>query len=438
MSVVTIKAPEMSSAAVAGDGMDRAIERRRLPRNAKIAIGAGAALLLALLAWWFAPSGASQTVDASRLTISEVRNGTFEDFLPLRGRVTPLVTVYLDAVEGGRIERVLVEDGTTVAKGQLLAILSNAELQLSVLARQTEVIQQLNSMRSQELELERSRTTNQNAVIEADYQARRVQRQYEREAPLAARGFVAGRQFRDTEAEATFQREKLAVLRRAQTTDERLQASQLAQLRSSAQALQASLAIANANLDSLNLRAPVAGQLSGFSIQVGQSMRQGERLGQIDSPGRNKLVAGVDEFYLGRVRAGQTATAEIGGRSYAMRVSKIYPQVRGGQFEVDLVFVGDAPRGVQLGQTLATKLTLSDPAPARLIPNGAFYNDTGGAWLFVVAPDGGSAERRQVRLGRRNADFVEVLDGLDRGERVITSPYTGLLDKQRLSISTER
>ena len=163
-------------------------------------------------------------------------------------------------------------------------------------------------------------------------------------------------------------------------------------------------------------------------------MQRGERLGQIDSPGRNKLVADVDEFYLGRVLLGQRAAIDQDGKRHALKVAKIYPQVRNGQFQVDLVFVGPEPTGMQRGQTLQTRLTLGDPTPARLIPNGSFYNDTGGNWVFVVSADGRSAEKRNVRLGRRNADYIEVLDGLDPGERVLTSPYTGLIDKDRLSI----
>jgi HlyD family secretion protein len=198
------------------------------------------------------------------------------------------------------------------------------------------------------------------------------------------------------------------------------------------------LGIARNNLDALNLRAPVAGKLSGFSIQIGQSLQRGERIGQIDSPGRNKLQAGVDEFYLGRVQVNQSASVDWNGKTFRARVMKIYPQVQNGQFQVDLQFLGDEPQGVQRGQTLQAKLTLGDPAPAKLIPNGAFYNESGGAYVFVVAPDGNTAVKRQVRLGRRNPDFIEVLDGLDAGERVITSPYTGFADKDRLDLSNAK
>ena len=435
MSVIRMSKKEETERPLSGGAMDRVIERKGLSREMKLGIGGGAILLASILFYSFAPDANSQTVAAERVTISTVERGCFDDFLPLRARVTPLVTVYLDDVEGGRVEKVLVEDGAMVQQGQLLAVLSNSDLQLNLLARQTEVTQQINSMRSQELALSQTRLANERAIIEADLVATKARRQYEMQRPLAEKGFVPAKVARDSFDDYQSARQRASVLRRTQATDERLQSSQLAQLRQSAAALNASLDIARATLDALNLRAPVSGQLTAFSIQVGQSFNRGERLGQIDSAGRNKLRAQVDEFYLGRVAEGQIATAEVGGRPYRMRVSKIYPQVRNGAFEIDLQFVGQEPADLQRGQTVQIRLTLGDPAPALLIPNGAFYNETGGNWVFVVAPDGNSAVKRQVRLGRRNADFIEVLDGLDPGERVITSPYTGFAERDRLDLS---
>ena len=438
MTIMSIAANSSNDARpISGGGMDRVVASRGLSAKMKGGIAAALLATVAAGAWALAPASDSQTIAASRLTISTVRDGRFEDFLPLRARVTPLVTVYLDAVEGGRVDEILVEDGAMVERGQSLAKLSNAELQLSVLARQTEVTQQVNSMRSQELALAQSRNQNERDRIEAELASAKARRQYEVQAPLAAKGFVAGRTFKDTSDDYAYQRRREAVLRSAQATDERLQSSQLAQLRTSAASLNTSLDIARGSLDALNLRAPVSGQLTAFSIQLGQSMSRGERIGQIDSVGQSKLVASVDEYYLGRVAPNQTASIDWNGRTYALRVAKIYPQVKNGAFEIDLVFTRGEPASLQRGQTMQTKLTLSDPAPARLIPNGAFYNDTGGSWVFVVAPDRRSAEKRQVRLGRRNSDFIEVLDGLDRGESVVTSPYTGLVDKTRLDLSTE-
>jgi HlyD family secretion protein len=432
MSVLKMQKNE---APVSGSGMDRVVEGRRIPKWAPWTLGGVAILAAALVFWLYAPRGTSQTIPSERLTISTVANGTFEDFIPLRARVTPLLTVYLDAIEGGRVEKILVEDGTALAKGQAIVELSNAELQLSTLARQTEVEQQINNMRSQELALAQTRLANERAVLEAETAADRMRRQYEREAKLAERGFVAGKTFDDTTTQYRYERDRLNALRRSRANDEKLQTSQLAQQRASMASMRSGLDIARANLDALNLRAPVAGQLSGFNLQVGQSLSRGERIGQIDSPGRNKLQAGVDEFYLGRVQLNQRASVEWNGKSYPAKITKIYPQVQNGQFQVDLQFTGTEPTDIQRGQTLQSRLTLGDPTPARLIPNGAFYAETGGNFVFVVAADGRSAIKRPVRLGRRNSTSIEVLEGLDPGERVITSPYTGFADKDRLDLS---
>jgi HlyD family secretion protein len=413
--------------------MDRVIVRSRPTTPVKLALGAGALLVAALLFYLLAPSANSQTVAADRVTISTVQKGTFEDFLPLRARVTPLVSVYLDAVEGGRVDRKLVEDGAMVGKGQLIAVLSNSDLQLNLLARQSDVSREMNSMRSQELALAQTNIQDERAVIEAELAADKARRQYELQKPLAAKGFVPARTLNDSRDDYLAATLRAEVLRRAQLVNRRLQSSQLAQLRASNSSLSGSLDIARQTLDALNVRAPAAGQLTAFSIQVGQSVARGERLGQIDTAG-NKLMAQVDEFYLGRVAPGQTATSEWNGKSYRMKVAKIYPQVNNGSFEVDFHFVGAAPADLQRGQTLPIRLVLSDPAEALLVPAGAFYNETGGNWIFVVTPDGTEAVKRQVRLGRRNADHIEVLEGLEPGERVLTSPYTGFADRDRLEL----
>ncbi|PSJ36753.1 efflux RND transporter periplasmic adaptor subunit [Allosphingosinicella deserti] len=436
MSVVTMQTIDKPASPQSGSGMDRVVVRRGLSRNLKIAIGAIVVIAAAIAFYLLAPAANSQTIAADRITVSTVQKGRFDDFLPLRARVTPLLTVYLDAVEGGRVEKVLVEDGAMVQQGQLLAILSNSDLQLNLLARQSDVSREVNSMRSQELALAQTQIQDERAVIEAQLAVDKARRQYELQKPLMEKGFIPARTFQDSRDEYLSNQRRADALRRGREINQRLQGSQLAQLRASNASLSGSLDIARATLDALNLRAPVTGQLTAFSIQVGQSLSRGERLGQIDSAGRNKIVASVDEFYLGRVEAGQTATVEVGGKTFRAKVAKIYPQVRNGAFEVDLHFLGGEPPALQRGQTLQVRLTLGDPAPALLIPNGAFYNETGGSWVFVVAPDGGSAVKRNVRLGRRNADHIEVLEGLDPGERVITSPYTGFADRDRLDLDS--
>jgi HlyD family secretion protein len=323
-----------------------------------------------------------------------------------------------------------------VTQGQLLAVLSNAELQLSTLEKQAEVEQQLNNMRSQELALTQTRNNNLRDLNQAETDLAKAKRQYDLYKPLADKGFVAQKAFKDAQDDMEYQANRLRILKQSVAQSEALQTSQLGQLRSAASSLNSSMGIARSNLGQLNIRAPVTGELSGFDIQLGQSLQQGERIGQIDSAGGNKLQADVDEYYLGRVHVGQTATADADGKTYRLKVAKVYPQVRNGQFQIDLVFDGSAPDSVQRGQTLQTKLTLGDSAKALLMPNGAFFNDTGGNWVFVVDKSGNGATRRQVQLGRRNADFIEVLGGLSPGERVITSSYSGLTDKTHLTFSS--
>jgi HlyD family secretion protein len=435
VSLVELRQPSHSDA-VSGGAMDRVVVRKRLDKRIIIGGGAAAALLLIVLFWLFAPRSDSMTVAQDRLSIAAAQSGTFEDFLPLRARVTPLVTVYLDAVEGGRVDQKLVEDGAHVTQGQMLAVLSNAELQLSTLEKQAEVEQQLNNMRSQELALTQTRNGNLRDLNQAETDLAKARRQYDLYKPLAERGFVSMKTFNDTKDDLNYQQQRLAILKQSIAQTEALQSSQLSQLRVASSSLNSSMGIARSNLGQLSIRAPVTGDLSGFDIQLGQSLQQGERIGQIDSTGGNKLQADVDEYYLGRVHVGQSATADVDGKTYRAKVAKVYPQVRNGQFQIDLVFDGPAPSSVQRGQTVQTKLTLGDSSKALLIPNGAFFNDTGGNWIFVVDKSGRGASKRQVQLGRRNSDFIEVLNGLSPGERVITSSYSGLTDKNHLSFGS--
>jgi len=435
VSLVELRQPSRTEA-VSGGAMDRVVVRKRLDKKILVGGAAAATLLLILLFWLFAPRSDSLTVAQDRLSIAAAQSGTFDDFLPLRARVTPLVTVYLDAVEGGRVDQKLVEDGAHVTQGQMLAVLSNAELQLSTLEKQAEVEQQLNNMRSQELALTQTRNGNLRDLNQAETDLAKARRQYDLYKPLAERGFVSMKTFKDTQDDLTYQQQRLAILKQSIAQTEALQSSQLQQLRIASTSLNSSMGIARSNLGQLSIRAPVTGDLSGFDIQLGQSLQQGERIGQIDSTGGNKLQADVDEYYLGRVHVGQTASADVDGKTYRLKVAKVYPQVRNGQFQIDLVFDGPAPSSVQRGQTVQTKLTLGDSSKALLIPNGAFFNDTGGNWIFVVDKSERGASKRQVQLGRRNSDFIEVLNGLSPGERVITSSYSGLTDKNHLSFGS--
>jgi HlyD family secretion protein len=305
-------------------------------------------------------------------------------------------------------------------------------LQLDVISREAEVTEQLNNLNTLALQLEQNRLDHKRSLVEIDYQIIRLTRLANRRQDLSANGHVSLQDLETTEDELSYWKRRHDVTIEAQTTDERLQKAQMVQLENSVAQLKTNLAFARRNLDSLDVRAPIAGKLTAFTAEIGQSLARGERLGQIDSPEDFKLSALIDEFYLPRVDIGQSASVEIDGRTYLLSIAKIYPQVRDGQFEIDLVFSGTMPSDIRRGQTLQTRLSLGDPTEAVLIPNGAFYQDTGGNWLFVMTPDTTQAIKRSVRLGRRNARFIEVLEGLEPGERVVTSPYTGFTDMDRL------
>lgn len=420
-----------------GASMDRVVQRR-MTLQRKLAIGAGGLGVL-LFAWWVLDTiagGRSLSVNSQRVVVSAVTVGTFEDFVPLRGRLVPKSTVYLDAIEGGRVERILVEDGTLVEAGDPIVVLSNTNLQLEVLGRDAAVTEQLNNMRTIELQLEQNRLSHRSNLVEIDYQIKRLTRRIERQKDLASKDLVSQSTIDDLEDELEYYVNRRDVTLDSQNTDARMQEQQLKQLRAAGEQLETSLALARNNLDDLNVKAPLAGKLSGFNVEVGQSIVRGGRLGQVDDPDAYKLNVRIDEFYLGRVDLGQRATAENNNRNLDLQISKIYPQVNEGQFEVDMIF-NDESVGLRRGQTLQLRLTLGDNSDAILIPNGSFYQETGGNWIFVVSPDGGEAIKRSVRLGRRNTEFIEVLDGLEPGEQVITSPYTSFVDMDRLNLGSD-
>lgn len=422
---------------VSGQGMDRKVEKKTsLSTRAGYVV---VALLVIAFGWWFVDSllnGRSLTINSQRIIVSTVTVGTYEDFIPLRGRLVPRSTVYLDAIEGGRVEEILVEDGVSVEAGDLIAVLSNTNLQLEVLGREAAVTEQLNNMRTIELQLEQNRLAHKRNLIEIDYQLKRLNRALDRQRDLVSKDLASRSTIEELEDELDYYENRRAVTLESQSTDVRMQEQQLQQLRDAGNQLQAGLGFARKNIDDLSVRAPLPGKLSGFDVEIGQSIGRGERLGQIDAPDGYKLNVPIDEYYLGRVDLQQVAIAEHNSGDIDLRVSKIYPQIANGQFEVDMN-LSDEPDGLRRGQTMPVRLTLGDNSDALLIPNGAFYQETGGNWIFVVSPDGSEAIRRTVRMGRRNDDFIEVLDGLESGEQVITSPYTSYIDMDRLALDDQ-
>ena len=414
--------------------MDRVIETD--PRRRWITLGAGAAVVLAVAILLFnIDHSTSYTLDGQRIRTAVVQTGIYEDFIPLRAAVEPERSVFLDAIEGGRVEAVLVEEGAFVEAGQPLIELSNTSLQLDVIAREAEVSEQLNNLRNTELAIEQNRLSLKSDLIEIDYQIVRLQRLVERFEELEGNQFVSRREYEDAVDELTYWRARRVVTEESQEQDERIRLVQIEQLRTSVEQLEQNLVLARANLENLLVRAPRAGQLTALNAEIGESKARGERLGQIDDVDRFKAAALVNEFYLNRVRVGQRALLETGGRSFDLEVSKVYPEVQAAQFEIDLSFVTESPRDIRRGQTLQLRLVLGNTEEeATLLANGAFLNDTGGAWVFVLNPERTVATRRSVELGRRNPNNIEVVAGLVPGDEVITSSYGNFMTVERLVI----
>jgi HlyD family secretion protein len=361
-------------------------------------------------------------VGAERVTVSPVAYDTFREYIPVTGNVVPRTTVYLDAIEGGQITAVHVEEGAFVTAGQPLVTFKNTNLELQVIGAEAQLTEQLNSLSTTRQNLEQSKLRNQRELIEIEYQIDRLTRELARRQPLVATGGVTKGQIDDLEAELTRYRSLRSPVEQQVRLDEEFGANQLVRMSEALDAMNKSLAIARDNLGNLVIVAPIDGQLTSLEANAGESKARGQRVGQVDELDAFKVSAFVDEFYLSRVALGQLAEVEIDGKSYVLEVSKEYPGVRDRQFEIDLKFSGDAPP-IRRGQTVRMRLEIGQPADTLVLANGAFYDDTGGQWVFVVDESGDFATRRDVRFGRRNPEGVEVLEGLRDGERVITSSY---------------
>jgi HlyD family secretion protein len=435
MENLTSSTPNASSKANSGMAMDKVVNTKRPRWKLYLML---AALVITSFIYYSNQSsfdGKSMTVASSDISIESVSSGVFEDYIPIRSRVVPLKTVYLDAVEGGRVEKILVDDGTLLNAGQPIVVLSNTQLQLDVMRNEAAVTEQLNNMRTIELSLEQNRLNHKRNLVEIEYEIKKLNRQLTREKSALAAGNLTLSALEQTTDRLDYQNQRKQLTLESQKTDALMQEHQLKFLTSSGGRLEQSLEFARENIATLNMKAPVAGKLSGFDLEVGQSISRGERIGQIDEPSMFKLEANIDEFYLGRVTIGQLANTSHNGETYQLSVSKIYPQIVNGTFRVDLKFEQAQPNNIRRGQAMATKFSLGEPVNTLLIPNGSFYQDTGGHWLFVIDRNSNTASRRNIKLGRKNNQFIEVVSGLTAGERFISSTYQAYTDIQQIKIT---
>jgi HlyD family secretion protein len=397
-----------------GPGMDKALTRR--PGWRRFApYGVTGILVLGVATWLLLErsKGHVYRLPLNRVTIASVTEGPFEDYIAVRGTVAPLIIDYLTTDQGGTVKQVLVEDGATVKIGQQLIILSNPALQLQVAAQQ--------------ITFEQTRFRYRHDLLDIEHQISKLKSDLERDKILLDGNAIAPSTYEQELEDYHYNLKLRAATIASRTVEQRVRATQLTGQPAGAQA-----DIANAGVDALTVRAPMDGQLTALDAEVGQSKAQGAVLGQVNSADRFKLTAQVDEFYLGHMSLGLESLFTLGGRPFRARVAKVYPQVSNGTFKVDLYFNGSAPQDIHVGQAIDLKVELGGASQSVMVANGPFYQDTGGNWAFVVVPGGIYAERRNIRLGRRNPDYVEVVDGLKPGEQVIVSGYEAFLKMDRV------
>jgi HlyD family secretion protein len=381
-------------------------------------------------------SGKSYNVTTNNLVISTIEQAEFAEYLPLRGVVEPEKTIFIDAIDGGRVEDVFIQEGALVEQGQAILKLSNTNLQLNVLAREAEVSEQINNMRNTRLALEQNQLSLKRDVIELDFKVLRLKKQFTRSQALMKKNLISEQAFEMVKDELDFQLKYRETVQQSQQKEALLQSQQLKQLAQSIKTLESNLAISRGSLDKLIIRAPSNGQLTFLDAQVGESKSNGQRLGQVDLIEQYKVTAQVDEFYISRVAKGQTASFELNQQTYQIAVAKVYPGIDNGTFKVDFSISDQAiAKQLRLGQSVQLKFNLSSSESKLQIANGGFMQNTAGSWVFVVDQSGEQASKRAIRLGRKNPQSIEVLSGLIKGERVITSSYASFADADQLSLS---
>lgn len=427
-----IAAPITARARVTGAAMDRPLPKRR-PRYVTWALGVALMLSGIVALSRLIPHGLR--VAASDIRVATVERGMFHNDVVVRSTAEPLHTIMLDVLESGRVEEVLVNDGALVAKGALLFRLSNPQLRLNLVAREADRAQQISNLSVLKVSLETSQTEHQRRMLELQFALADAERQYTRYASLVKTGVISTATFEESRDRLDQQQQALADERKRTVIEMRIKRDGVRQMEQAIRQLDAGLAVVNESIDALAVRAPIAGRLTDFRLQLGEIVKAEQRVGRIDDPHRFKLTADIDEYFLGSVAIGKPGAVNINGHEYPVAVSRVFPQIKDGRFTAELLFTGDAPPEMNPGQSAETRITLGGASPGLILPNDAFLADTGGAWVFVLTRDGRSADRRKIRIGRRNTSQVEVASGLAPGERVIVSTYAGFGAAERLEVS---
>ncbi len=414
--------------------MDKTIEQKRWTLKKVLLYFGTPLLILLLIAFAISSRESSFKVNPSKLSYGEVTYGNFQDMVSFQGAVEPIKTIQLDATEGGIVEEIYVEDGTMVKENQALLKLSNTTLKLDFMNRETQIIEQINNLRSTRISLDQNKRQVQEQLVDLNYNLKEQKRQYQLDSSLFKDSVISTSEYLASKALYNYQKEKKELLNDRLNTDEAYRQSQLARIDTSVNMMERNLRAIRKNLDNLILKAPISGQLNSFDHEIGQTKNKGQSLGRIDRLNGYLLSARVDQYYLNRIKQGQQAKASFASKKYLMQVHKIFPTVINSQFEVHLTFKDSLlPSNIRRGQNVQVRLELSATKKALLVPRGSFSQSNGGQFVYVV--DGDFAYKRSVKLGSQNPEYIEIQDGLTAGEKIIISSYNAFGEAEKIILT---
>ena len=419
--------------------MDRVIEKKKWGTKRLLSIGGVVALVLLISLSFYTATGKSKlNVNTERLTISEVKKGAFKEFIPVNGIVLPLTTIYLDAVEGGRVEEKYVEDGAMMKKGDPILKLSNTDLELSLANQETQVFNLLTQMQISRNAATQNTIMKLNQGTDVDNTFKEAERVYKLNKRLFEQQAISEQEFKQSENNYNYAVQKRKLTEKILAQDSVSTSQELNQAKESYKRTEEALKIMRRKVEDLIVRAPIDGQLTSLDAEIGQNKNKGERLGQLDVTTGYKVRVEIDEHYISRIYNGLMGEFSFAGKDYQLTIYKVYSQVRNGKFMVDMKFEGEVTKDIRRGQTLQIRLALSDETQALLLAKGGFYQQTGGNWVFKLNEDGSVAYRIDVQLGRQNPEYYEVLGGLQIGDKIITSGYDNYEQTQELVLKEEK
>ncbi len=413
--------------------MDRKIEKKIWTWQRILLILGGLGAAFFLISAIVRDAGTSRlNVERERLLLDTVHQGVFKEYITLFGVVEPIKTVYLDAIEGGRVDAVYVENGAMVSAGQEIMRLSNLDLELNVLNQEAQIVNQINDIRQTSILMEQQSLTLKEQSLDVIYRLDQLEKRFDRNRTLYRDSVISQVDYEETQDEYEHLTRRQRLLSATIEKDSLFHVMQQNQMETTLSLMERNLNFARNSLDNLTIRAPIDGQISSLDSEVGQLIVRGNRIAQIDILEEFKISANIDEFYINRIFPQQEGTFTLDGDTYTLRINKIYPEVTNGSFTVDLVFVGERPDLIKRGQTISLKLSLSDDTEGMLLAKGGYYQTTGGNWVYVLDESGEVARRRNITVGRQNPNYYELVEGLQPGEVVIVSSYENYGDKEEL------